>query len=81
MFLFLFFFSFHLIIGGPISLDGIIPLFFSLDRPILDGIKPRSIFFSVDIFVVLDLLNFLVLYYCVAISCLLFACVLLPWIQ
>ena len=59
------FLFYYLIIGGPI----------------LDGIKPRSIFFSVDIFVVLDLLNFLVLYYCVAISCLLFACVLLPWIQ
>ena len=29
MFLFLFF-SFHLVIGGPISLDGIIPLFFSI---------------------------------------------------
>ena len=59
------FLFYYLIIGGPI----------------LDGIKPRSILFSVDIFVVLDLLNFLVLYYCVAISCLLFACVLLPWIQ
>ena len=35
MFFFLFlFFSFHLIVGGPI----------------LDGIKPISIFFSVDIF-------------------------------
>ena len=40
MFLFLFFFSFHLIIGGPISLDGIIPLFFALDLSIsFDGIK------------------------------------------
>ena len=64
MFLFLFF-SFHLIIGGPI----------------LDGIKPRSIFFSVDIFVVLDLLNFLVLYYSVAISCLLFTRIFLSLIQ
>ena len=39
MFLFLFFFSFHLVIGGPISLDGIIPLFFALDLPISDDIK------------------------------------------
>ena len=28
------FFFFHLIIGGPISLDGIIPLFFALDLSI-----------------------------------------------
>ena len=40
-----------------------------------------SIFFSVDIFVVLDLLNFLVLYYCVAISCLLFTRIFLSLIQ
>ena len=47
MFLFLFF-SFHLIIGGPISLDGIIPLFFALDLSIsLDGIIP--LFFSLDL--------------------------------
>ena len=46
MFLFLFF-SFHLIIGGPI-LDGIMPLFFSLDLSIsLDGIIP--LFFSLDL--------------------------------
>ena len=48
MFLFLFFFSFHLVIGGPISLDGIIPLFFALDLSIsLDGIIP--LFFSLDL--------------------------------
>ena len=49
MFLFLFF-SFHLVIGGPISLDGIIPLslFFALDLSIsLDGIIP--LFFSLDL--------------------------------
>ena len=50
MFLFLFF-SFHLIIGGPISLDGIIPLFFALDLSIsLNGIKPYSfLFFLLDV--------------------------------
>ena len=43
MFLFLFFY--HLIIGGPISLDGIIPLFFALDLSIsLDG-KKKTVFF------------------------------------
>ena len=52
MFLFLFF-SFHLIIGGPISLDGIIPLFFALDLSIsLDGII--SLFFALDLSISLD---------------------------
>ena len=47
MFLFLFF-SFHLVIGGPISLVGIIPLFFALDLSIrLDGMIP--LFFALDI--------------------------------
>ena len=74
MFLFLFF-SFHLIIGGPI-LDGINPYsFLSISW------TAKSIFFLSISFVILDFLNFLVLYYCVAISCLLFACVLLPFIQ
>ena len=53
MFLFLFFFSFHLVIGGPISLDGIIPLFFALDLSIsLDGIIP--LFFALDLSISLD---------------------------
>ena len=44
----MFFFSFHLVIGGPISLDGIIPLFFALDLSIsLDGIKKNCILFVV----------------------------------
>ena len=50
MFLFLFFY--HLIVGGPISLDGIIPLFFALDLSIsLDGIKNCILFvvFLLDI--------------------------------
>ena len=52
MFFFLFF-SFHLIIGGPISLDGIIPLFFALDLSIsLDGIIP--LFFALDLSISLD---------------------------
>ena len=51
MFLFLFFY--HLIIGGPISLDGIIPLFFALDLSIsLDGIIP--LFFALDLSISLD---------------------------
>ena len=53
MFLFLFFFSFHLVIGGPISLDDIIPLFFALDLSIsLDGIIP--LFFALDLSISLD---------------------------
>ena len=52
MFLFLFF-SFHLVIGGPISLDGILPLFFALDLSIsLDGIIP--LFFALDLSISLD---------------------------
>ena len=52
MFLFLFF-SFHLVIGGPISLDGIIPLFFALDLSIsLDGIIP--LFFALGLSISLD---------------------------
>ena len=45
--MFLFLFSLHLIVGGPISLDGIIPIFFSLYYDLLDGIK--FVFFSVSI--------------------------------
>ena len=39
------FFSFHLIIGGPISLDGIISIFFSVSIDLLDG--KTSLFFSI----------------------------------
>ena len=39
--------------GGPISLDGIIPLFFALDLSIsLDGIIP--LFFALDLSISLD---------------------------
>ena len=61
MFLFLFF-SFHLVIGGPISLDGIIPLFFALDLSIsLDGIIP--LFFALDLSISLDDINTFILFF------------------